>query len=88
MPILRRTDDHDLPCIILHRTLHQAFAVPFGGRVRENLFNEILFESLVRARAVLETWRADDNQQPSDSSSIWTDVDRPRRLVDEAAEDA
>src|SRR6188508_536386 len=39
------------------------FVESFNGRLRDELLNETLFKSLPHARAVLEAWRRDYNEQ-------------------------
>ena len=43
----------------------------FNGRLRDELLNETLFRSLPHARAVLETWRRDYNEQRPHSKLGW-----------------
>jgi len=43
----------------------------FNGRLRDELLNETLFRSLPHARAVLETWRRDYNQERPHSKLGW-----------------
>ena len=43
----------------------------FNGRLRDELLNETLFRSLRHARAVLETWRRDYNEQRPHSKLGW-----------------
>ena len=43
----------------------------FNGRLRDELLNETLFRSLGHARAVLETWRRDYNEQRPHSRLGW-----------------
>ena len=43
----------------------------FNGKLRDELLNETLFRSLPHARAVLETWRRDYNEQRPHSKLGW-----------------
>lgn len=43
----------------------------FNGRLRDELLNETLFRSLPHARAVLETWRRDYNEDRPHSKLGW-----------------
>jgi putative transposase len=43
--------------------VQNAFAESFIGRLRDELLNETLFRSLPHARANLEAWRADYNNE-------------------------
>ncbi len=43
----------------------------FNGRLRDELLNETLFRSLSHARAVLEDWRRDYNEQRPHSKLGW-----------------
>jgi putative transposase len=43
----------------------------FNGRLRDELLNETLFRSLPHARAVLETWRRDYNEERPHSKLGW-----------------
>jgi putative transposase len=47
------------------------FNESFNGRLRDELLNETLFRSLPHARAVLETWRRDYNEQRPHSKLGW-----------------
>ena len=47
------------------------FIESFKGRLRDELLNETLFRSLPHARAVLEAWRRDYNEQRSHSKLGW-----------------
>ena len=51
----------------------------FNGRLRDELLNETLFRSLHQARAVLETWRRDYNEQRPHSKLGWL---TPRAFAD------
>ncbi len=53
------------------------FNESFNGRLRDELLNETLFRSLPHARAVLEEWRRDYNEQRPHSKLAWL---TPRRL--------
>jgi putative transposase len=48
-----------------------AFVESFNGRLRDELLNETLFKSLPHARAVLEAWRRDYNEQRPHSKLAW-----------------
>ena len=48
-----------------------AFVESFNGRLRDELLNETLFKSLPHARAVLEAWRRDYNEQRPHSKLGW-----------------
>jgi putative transposase len=47
------------------------FIESFNGRLRDELLNETLFRSLPHARAVLETWRHDYNEERPHSKLGW-----------------
>jgi len=47
------------------------FVESFNGRLRDELLNETLFKSLPHARAVLEAWRRDYNEQRPHSKLGW-----------------
>jgi putative transposase len=47
------------------------FIESFNGRLRDELLNETLFKSLPHARAVLEAWRRDYNEQRPHSKLGW-----------------
>ena len=47
------------------------FIESFNGRLRDELLNETLFKSLPHARAVLEVWRRDYNEQRPHSKLGW-----------------
>jgi hypothetical protein len=47
------------------------FIESFNGRPRDELLNETLFRSLPHARAVLEVWRRDYNEERSHSKLRW-----------------
>jgi putative transposase len=51
----------------------------FNGRLRDELLNEMLFHSLGHARAVLEDWRRDYNEQRPHSKLGWM---TPRAFAD------
>jgi len=53
------------------RPVQNAFAESFIGRLRDELLNETLFRSLQHARAVLEAWRADYNDERPHSRLDW-----------------
>ncbi len=44
---------------------------PINGRLRDELLNETLFRSLPHARAVLEAWRRDYNEERPHSKLGW-----------------
>jgi len=71
--ILRWTDDHKVAWhyIAPGKPAQNAFAESFIGRLRDELLNETLFRSLPHARAVLETWRADYNDDRPHSRLGW-----------------
>ena len=58
---------------------------PINGRLRDELLNETLFGSLAHARAALETWRQDYNNERPHSKLGWqtptayASTFRPRR---------
>jgi putative transposase len=61
----------------------------FNGRLRDELLNETLFRSLPHARAVLETWRRDYNEQRPHSKLGWmTPRDYARALSGQAGDRA
>ena len=47
------------------------FIESFNGRLRDELLNETLFRSLPHARAVLEAWRQDYNEERPHSKLGW-----------------
>ena len=47
------------------------FIESFNGRLRDELLNETLFKSLPHARAVLEAWRRDYNEERPHSKLGW-----------------
>lgn len=55
------------------------FNESFNGRLRDELLNETLFRSLGHARAVLEDWRRDYNEQRPHSKLGWL---TPRAFAD------
>ena len=72
------------------------FNESFNGRLRDELLNETLFRSLPHARAVLEAWRRDYNEQRPHSKLGWLTpqayaealtghIGRPAALVDGCA---
>ena len=61
----------------------------FNGRLRDELLNETLFRSLPHARAVLEDWRRDYNEQRPHSKLGWmTPRDYARGLSGESGDRA
>src|SRR6516164_2209154 len=61
-------------CLALHRAGHSvqnALAESFIGRLCDELLNETLFRSLLHARAVLDAWRADYNNERPHSRLGW-----------------
>jgi putative transposase len=71
--ILRWVDDHKVAWhyIAPGKPVQNAFAESFIGRLRDELLNETLFRSLPHARAVLEAWRADYNNERPHSRLDW-----------------
>ena len=71
--ILRWADDHKIAWhyIAPGKPVQNAFAESFIGRLRDELLNETLFHSLVHTRAVLESWRADYNDERPHSRLGW-----------------
>ncbi len=47
------------------------FVESFNGKLRDELLNEVLFRSLPHARAVLEAWRRDYNEERPHSKLGW-----------------
>ena len=47
------------------------FIESFNGRLRDELLNETLFHSLAHARAMLQAWRRDYNEQRPHSKLDW-----------------
>lgn len=47
------------------------FIESFNGKLRDELLNETLFRSLPHARAILEAWRRDDNDERPHSRLGW-----------------
>ena len=65
------------------------FNESFNGRLRDELLNETLFRSLPHARAVLETWRHDYNEQRPHSKLGWmTPRDYARAICGDAGDRA
>lgn len=61
----------------------------FNGRLRDELLNETLFRSLPHARAVLEAWRRDYNEQRPHSKLGWmTPRDYARAICGNAGDRA
>ena len=56
------------------------FIESFNGRLRDELLNETLFRSLPHARAVLEAWRYDYNEERPHSKLGWMTPPRPGLL--------
>jgi putative transposase len=71
--ILRWADDHKVGWhyIAPGKPVQNAFAESFIGRLRDELLNETLFRSLAHTRAVLESWRADYNDERPHSRLGW-----------------
>jgi putative transposase len=71
--ILRWAGDHKVAWhyIAPGKPVQNAFAESFIGRLRDELLNEILFRSLPHVRTVLETWRADYNDERPHSQLDW-----------------
>ena len=71
--ILQWADDHKVAWhyIAPGKPAQNAFAESFIGRLRDELLNETLFHSLVHTRAVLESWRADYNDERPHSRLGW-----------------
>ena len=71
--ILRWAGDHKVAWhyIAPGKPVQNAFAESFIGRLRDELLNEILFRSLPHVRTVLETWRADYNDERPHSRLDW-----------------
>jgi len=71
--ILQWADDHKVAWhyIAPGKPEQNAFAESFIGRLRDELLNETLFRSLAHTRAVLETWRADYNNNRPHSRLGW-----------------
>jgi putative transposase len=70
---LRWADDHKIAWhyIAPGKPTQNAFAESFIGRLRDELLNETLFRSLPHARAVLEAWRMDYNDDRPHSRLGW-----------------
>jgi putative transposase len=65
------------------------FIESFNGRLRDELLNETLFRSLPHARAVLDDWRRDYNEQRPHSKLGWmTPRDYARTLCGQAGDRA
>ncbi len=61
------------------------FIESFNGRLRDELLNATLFRSLPHARAVLEAWRRDSNEERPHSKLGWlTPRDHARALCGDA----
>lgn len=65
------------------------FIESFNGRLRDELLNETLFRSLPHARAVLEAWRRDYNEERPHSRLGWmTPRDFARTIMDTTGRNA
>ncbi|WP_244493875.1 transposase, partial [Aureimonas sp. AU4] len=65
------------------------FIESFNGRLRDELLNETLFRSLPHARAVLEAWRRDYNEERPHSKLGWmTPRDYARAITDTTGRNA
>jgi putative transposase len=53
------------------KPMQNAFIESFNGRLSDELLNETLFRSLPHARAVIEDWRHDYNDQRPHSRLGW-----------------
>src|SRR5438552_14217212 len=53
------------------KPVQNAFIESFNGRLRDELLNETLFRSLPHARAALEAWRHDYNEERPHSKLGW-----------------
>jgi putative transposase len=71
--ILRWADDEKVAWhyIAPGKPARNAFAESFIGRLRDELLNETLFRSLAHARAILEAWRTDYNDERPHSRLGW-----------------
>jgi putative transposase len=71
--ILLWADDHKVAWhyIAPGKPTQNAFAESFIGRLLDELLNETLFRTLAHARAVLEAWRTDYNDQRPHSRLGW-----------------
>ena len=71
--ILQWADDNNIAWhyIAPGKPVQNAFAESFIGRLRDELLNETLFRSRSHARAVLEAWRADYNNERLHSRLGW-----------------
>ena len=71
--ILRWADDRRVAWhyIAPGKPVQNAFVESFNGRLRDELLNETLFRSLAHARAALEGWRADYNNDRPHSRLGW-----------------
>ena len=66
-----------------------AFIESFNGRLRDELLNETLFRSLPHARAALEAWRHDYNEERPHSKLGWmTPRGYANALIGEIGRDA
>ena len=71
------------------KPIENAFIESFNGRLRDELLNETLFRSLPHARAVLEDWRRDYNEQRPHSKLGWmTPRDYARAISGESGRHA
>lgn len=98
------TDDHepahailiwaDEACIGWHyiapgKSQQTGFIESFNGRLCDELLNEPLFRSLPHARAVLEAWRRDYNEERPHSKLGWmTPQDYARTIVEATGRNA
>ena len=61
----------DWPYIAPGKPQQNGYNESFNGRLRDELLNETLFRSLPHARAVLEAWRRDANEERPHSKLGW-----------------
>jgi putative transposase len=70
-PTLVAGDRRRLALHCARKPQQNAFIESFNGRLRDELLNETLFRSLPHARAVLELWRHDYNEERPHSKLGW-----------------
>src|SRR3954447_18781863 len=71
--ILRWADDHKIAWHYIppEKPVQNAFTESFIGRLRDERLNQTLFRPLPHTRAVLESWRADYNNNRPHSRLGW-----------------
>jgi len=70
------------------KPMQNGFVESFNGRLRDELLNETLFHSLPHARAVLNGWRRDYNEERPHSQLRWMPPAEYRRQLSTAGRSA